>query len=229
MTPDSYLLVFALAFLSCVLATPVVTRLAVRLGAIDRPDQYRRIHKGATPRMGGLGLAVGVAAGVLPLVLGGLLPPWPGLTEWSSTLGWVAGAAAIVLVLGVVDDTVGVGPRAKLLGQAAAVMVLYAGGIRIESVEFLGVELPLSFPLRLALPGAGLGVTIDPPSMLLTLFWFLGCMNIWNLIDGMDGLASGVGLLVTGDDDARGLLAEQLRLGPDGGLAGRRPGGLPAL
>ena len=198
MTPDSYLLVFAVSFLSCVLATPLVTRFATWAGAIDRPDQFRRIHQGDTPRLGGLGLAVGVVAGLSTLILGEYLPQWPGAPAWVASLGWVASAGLLILVLGVVDDTVGVGPRAKLIGQSAAVLILYAGGIRIESVEFLGAELLLSVPLHLPLPGLETIVTVDPLSIALTLFWFLGCMNIWNLIDGMDGLASGVGLLVAG-------------------------------
>ena len=198
MTLDSYLLVFAASFLSCVLATPLVTRIATWSGAIDRPDQFRRIHKGATPRLGGLGLAVGVTAGLATLILGEYLPQWPGASAWVASLGWVASAGLLILVLGVVDDTIGVGPRAKLLGQGAAVLILYAGGIRIESVEFLGLELSLSIPLHLPLPGLETLVTVDPLSIALTLFWFLACMNIWNLIDGMDGLASGVGLLVAG-------------------------------
>ena len=44
----------------------------------------------------------------------------------------------------------------------------------------------------------GIPVELAFPSLLITVLWFLGCMNIWNLIDGMDGLASGVGLLVSG-------------------------------
>jgi UDP-GlcNAc:undecaprenyl-phosphate GlcNAc-1-phosphate transferase len=198
MTPDSYLLVFALSFLGCVLATPIVTRLAILAGAIDRPDQFRRIHKGATPRLGGLGLATGLATGLGTLVLGGLMPGWPGLVAWADSLAWVGMAAGVVLLLGVVDDTVGVGPRSKLVVQGVAVLLLYAGGIRIESVELLGLELSLSLPLEFALPGRGDQLIVDLPSIVVTLLWFLGCMNIWNLIDGMDGLASGVGLLVAG-------------------------------
>ena len=62
---NGYLMIFALAMMGCVLATPVVTHFAAWVGAIDRPDQFRRIHKGAIPRLGGLGLAFGIAAGVL--------------------------------------------------------------------------------------------------------------------------------------------------------------------
>ena len=59
--------------------------------------------------------------------------------------------------------------------------------------------------------------------------WFLGCMNIWNLIDGMDGLASGVGLLVSGTLMLVALRQGNDRLGGPGRRAGRQPGGLPAL
>ncbi len=54
---NGYLMIFALAMMGCVLATPLVTQIASWVGAIDRPDQFRRIHHGAIPRLGGLGLA----------------------------------------------------------------------------------------------------------------------------------------------------------------------------
>jgi len=195
MSPDPYLLVFALSFLGCVLSTPVVRRLAVAAGAIDRPDQFRRVHKGATPRLGGVGLAIGVAGGLGVLILVAL-PAWPGLSEWAARFGAVALAGAVVLLVGAWDDTIGLGPRAKLLGQTAAVVILYAGGIRIGSVAFFNFELTLSLPIDLEI--AGRLVTLDPIGFLITMLWFLACMNIWNLIDGLDGLASGVGLLVSG-------------------------------
>ncbi len=85
----------------------------------------------------------------------------------------------------------------KLLGQAIAVLTLYLGGIQIRSIEILSLKLDLGFPAvhfsLWAFP-----VDLALPSLLVTMFWFLGCMNIWNLIDGMDGLAAGVGLLVSG-------------------------------
>ncbi len=72
---NAYLLIFAVAFMGCVLATPVVTRIAFWAGAIDKPDQFRRIHKAATPRLGGLGLAFGLLMGILVVVLGGISTP----------------------------------------------------------------------------------------------------------------------------------------------------------
>ena len=65
MISNLYLMIFAVAMTGCVLATPLVTWVATWVGAIDRPDQFRRIHQGAIPRLGGLALAMGVAAGTI--------------------------------------------------------------------------------------------------------------------------------------------------------------------
>lgn len=195
MTSNLYLLVFAVAFMGCVLSTPMVPRIAAWAGAIDRPDQFRRVHKGAVPRMGGLALALGLAASISPLIIGGYLREWPGFEVWWSKVWSIVGAGIIVLLVGAYDDARGMKPKVKLLGQSLAVLVLFLGGIRINGVMLLGLSIPLSFPVPLALGPVSL--VLDPVSFLVSLFWFLACMNIWNLIDGMDGLASGVGMIVS--------------------------------
>ncbi len=194
---NAYLTIFAIAMTGCVLTTPFVTWLANQVGAIDRPDQFRRIHKGAVPRLGGLALAFGVLLGVLlPVVveswrLGSIDPLAAG-----RRLG-LFGSAALILIVGFVDDTRSLSPRIKLLGQALAVLLLYAGGIRIQAVEMFHLDLNLA-AASLNFHLFGHPVVIEPLTLVATLFWFLGCMNVWNLIDGLDGLASGVGLLVSG-------------------------------
>jgi UDP-GlcNAc:undecaprenyl-phosphate GlcNAc-1-phosphate transferase len=197
MMSNVYLLVFAIAFMGCVLATPMVTRIAAWAGAIDRPDQFRRIHKGAIPRMGGLALAFGLVLSLVPILMGGQLrqsaefAPWWG-RQWAVLL-----AGAIVLGVGSLDDARGVRPKPKLLGQALAVLVLILGGIQIKELRLFDHSLVLSAPVSFTLPWLQRAIVLDPPSIAVTMLWFLGCMNIWNLIDGMDGLASGVGLIVT--------------------------------
>ena len=109
----------------------------------------------------------------------------------------ILSAALIVLVVGFVDDTRSLGPRVKLLGQALAVLILYLGGIRIQTIDVLGLNIDWAIR-RVTFSVLGFPIDLALPSLLVTMFWFLGCMNIWNLIDGMDGLASGVGLLVSG-------------------------------
>ena len=194
---NGYLMIFALAMMGCVLATPLVTKIASWVGAIDRPDQFRRIHVGAIPRLGGLGLALGIIAGTI-------LPHFSGSSRLISLslsdvhYEWVIlSAALIILVVGFVDDTRSLGPRVKLLGQALAVLVLYLGGIRIQTVDVLGINLDLSSP-SVDFSLLGTSMNLGALSLAVTMLWFLGCMNVWNLIDGMDGLASGVGLLVSG-------------------------------
>jgi UDP-GlcNAc:undecaprenyl-phosphate GlcNAc-1-phosphate transferase len=197
MISNVYLTIFAFAMLGCVLATPLVTWVANRVGAVDRPDHFRRIHQGAIPRLGGLALAFGVAAATV-------------LTHLDESLGFRAAggfeipyhsalliAAMVILIVGFIDDTRSLGPRIKLLGQGLAVLTLYLGGLRIRSIEFLSLNLDLGFP-GVRFDVLGFPVDLALPSLLVTMFWFLGCMNIWNLIDGMDGLAAGVGLLVSG-------------------------------
>ena len=194
---NGYLMIFAMAMMGCVLATPLVTKIASWVGAIDRPDQFRRIHVGAIPRLGGLGLALGIAAGTI-------LPHFSGSTRLVSLRlpdvhhEWVILCAAlIILIVGFVDDTRSLGPRVKLAGQALAVLILYLGGIRIQTIDVLGSNLDLGASgVEFSLLGMPMNGAI--PSLAVTMLWFLGCMNVWNLIDGMDGLASGVGLLVSG-------------------------------
>jgi UDP-GlcNAc:undecaprenyl-phosphate GlcNAc-1-phosphate transferase len=97
---NGYLTIFAMAMMGCVLATPLVTHFAAWVGAIDRPDQFRRIHRGAIPRLGGLGLALGIAAGILVPHL--TETPWSIVTqlpqlhhEWAILI-----AALIILAVG---------------------------------------------------------------------------------------------------------------------------------
>ncbi|MBX6313724.1 MAG: undecaprenyl/decaprenyl-phosphate alpha-N-acetylglucosaminyl 1-phosphate transferase [Isosphaeraceae bacterium] len=199
---NACLLAFAVAFMGCVFFTPVVTRIASRLGAIDRPDQFRRVHKGAIPRLGGLGLAFGLGLSIVTIVTGGYLRDgsrFIDLWTWWWNQWPVMLATAIVLAVGIIDDTWGMRPRLKLLGQAIAVLALILGGIQIRGVVLLGVNIPFDFAPNSA--PSFLDLPLHPgalPMVLVTLFWFLGCMNVWNLIDGMDGLASGVGVLVSG-------------------------------
>ncbi len=197
MISNTYLMIFAVAMSGCVLATPLVTWVATWVGAIDRPDQFRRIHKGAVPRLGGLALALGVATAIF-LTQRNVPFRQQLIGELDTHFHWtLLLATIIILVVGFVDDTRSLGPRVKLMGQALAVLTLYAGGIRIEAIDVLGFNIDLGFP-SLHFSALGYAWHLALPSVFITLLWFLGCMNVWNLIDGMDGLASGVGLLVSG-------------------------------
>ena len=192
---NGYLMIFALAMMGCVLATPLVTQIASWVGAIDRPDQFRRIHTGAIPRLGGLGLALGIAAGTV-------------LPHLSGSSRFVGCRCRICIMSGRSwrrADHPGSGIRRRHTIDRAACQAAGAGPGRAD-------PLPGGHPdpdHRCARPelrsGTAqhlfdlLGMTVDLalPSLLVTMFWFLGCMNVWNLIDGHG--RTGVGRRAAGE------------------------------
>ena len=168
-----YLLVFAASAGVTFAVTPLVRRLALRLGWIDHPSD-RKVHPKPTPTAGGLAMYLGVAAGLLAARV---IPFLSGLHETSSELDAAFVAATIVVVLGLVDDTRGVSAIGKLAGQ------VLAAGI----VVLLGVQL-----LYFYFPGQGV-LSLSPDlAVPLTVLWIVALMNAVNLVDGLDGLAAGM-------------------------------------
>lgn len=170
---------FLVAALVVLLSTPTVSALARDLGILDRPSG-RKVHREAIPRVGGVAifLGVGIAMGSV-LISGTALGR---LIHWdvSRVSLWVG--ATLAFGLGFIDDLRRLQPRVKLLVQAAAALVAYAGGVRIQGLLFpWGAQWELGI---LSLP--------------VTLFWFVLLMNAINLIDGLDGLAAGVSLFACG-------------------------------
>ena len=162
------------AFIASILLTPLVKRLAFRIGAVDAPN-YRKVHARIMPRLGGLAIFLAFLIGIAmlyPFLIGVL--PWH--TSEYSLLAIIIGAC-IIVATGVIDDMREISAKAKMLGQlAAALIVIFVGGIQIDEVNlpFVG---ELDFGL-LSIP--------------LTILWIIGITNAINLIDGLDGLAAGV-------------------------------------
>jgi len=164
--------VLILGFSACLLSlllTPLVRDWSKRRGLMDLPGA-RRAHRNPTPRTGGV--AVTLAYG-LPLV--GLALSQLNAADQVSVPDVIRllPAALLVFAVGLVDDLVNIRPWQKLLGQALAAGLAYQAGVRFTSVA--GTQLPAFLPLP------------------LTMVWLIGCANSFNLIDGIDGLASGVG------------------------------------
>jgi UDP-GlcNAc:undecaprenyl-phosphate GlcNAc-1-phosphate transferase len=143
--------------------TPLVAKLAVRIGAVDEPRD-RGLAAQPTPLLGGLAILAGV------LVAAAIFLP---ITH--ETRGILLGGALIALV-GAIDDVVDLPPQWKLLGQVVAAVIPVASGVRVENVTlpFLGA------------------LEFDQLGGVLTVIGLVGLMNVVNFSDGVDGLAAGV-------------------------------------
>ncbi len=160
---DRALIAFVLALALTAALTPLVARLARRVGALD-PVQERGLASEPTPLLGGLAILAGVlVAGVLLL---------PATTEMRGILI----AAVLITIVGLLDDLVDLPPQLKLLGQVAAGLICVLSGVRVDDFTF-------PFVGRVDLGDLG-----GP----LTLIGLVLIMNVVNFSDGVDGLAAGV-------------------------------------
>jgi len=172
----SFIALSACAFILTVLLTPLSRKLALRYGWLDQPDTSRKKHTAPVPRTGGVAIALAYAASFAIL----MLAPGPAGAQVHSGLRIVwtlLPAAVVIFITGLLDDLAGLTARQKLFGQTLAAVLACLGGVQIQSLA------------GLMLPG-WLGVPV-------TVLWLVCCTNAFNLIDGIDGLASGLGLLAS--------------------------------
>lgn len=173
---SAFIVLAAFAFFFTLMATPLLSSLALRFELVDSPNDPRKSHAVPVPRIGGaaifvgyiaafgaLALSSGYGAEVLHRAIPRLVAIGPGLL--------------IVFGVGLWDDIGGLGPYGKLAGQLAAAIYVTWNGVYIP---VLGSYL-LS-PL-IAIP--------------LSIVWLIGCTNAFNLIDGLDGLAGSVGFFAS--------------------------------
>lgn len=168
-----YLVVFAASAVASFVATPAVRLLSLRLGWIDRPSD-RKVHPRPTPTAGGLAIFLGIAVG---LGVSRLFPFLSRLFETTSDPDAALVAGLVILVLGVMDDTLGVSALGKLAGQVLAAGMLVLFGVQLLYFYF---------------PGQGILVLSPDLAVPLTVLWVVAMVNAVNLIDGLDGLAAGM-------------------------------------
>ncbi|MBI2480748.1 MAG: undecaprenyl/decaprenyl-phosphate alpha-N-acetylglucosaminyl 1-phosphate transferase, partial [Planctomycetia bacterium] len=198
---------FVTAFATSVLLTPLVRKLARRFDIVDRPDKHRKLHVQATPLGGGVAvlLAFLVAIGVVLA----FSDSQRGMIQQNlSFLVGIISSALVICTVGLIDDRFNLRGRQKLFGQVFAASILLASGLVIEKVQMFDLTIDLGL---LAVP--------------FTMFWLLGAINALNLLDGMDGLATSVGFVVSLAVSALAMLAGHpseafLALAIAGGLAG---------
>ena len=168
-----------LAILTSIILTPLVRWAATRLDIVDRPDRQRKVHERAVPLGGGVVVLVSLTVAVLAAVI--VPNPWQdALWAKSPFLIGLFLSAVVLCAVGLLDDRTGLRGRQKLAGQVVAVCILMASGLIIEDIRIFDWSIHLGL---LALP--------------FTLFWLLGAINALNLIDGMDGLATSVGIILS--------------------------------
>jgi UDP-GlcNAc:undecaprenyl-phosphate GlcNAc-1-phosphate transferase len=164
------------ALLVAALATPLAARLSFVVGAIDRPNERKVSVRPNIPRLGGLAVALGTAAGVGAALL---LEPAP--ADAGRLWGLLAGAA-LVLAIGATDDRFSLPAWPKLVVEIAAAGIAFAAGFQIER---------FSDPITRSV------WYFDPwLSWLLTTAWIVVVTNSFNLIDGLDGLCAGVSAII---------------------------------
>lgn len=170
------LLLSAFLFVIALLGTLVTIRSVIAVARIkhlfDEPSEVRKIHIYRTPNLGGVGMYCTFVFSTALIIPNNYLP------YFNSFIA----ASMIIFAIGLKDDLVGLGPTKKFLAQIFAALILsYLGNVRITSFYgLLGVN-EISYPL----------------SILITVLVNIFIYNAINLIDGIDGLAGGIGLLAT--------------------------------
>jgi UDP-GlcNAc:undecaprenyl-phosphate GlcNAc-1-phosphate transferase len=183
------LILFVLGFLICVLLTPWVIKLAHRANlGLDAPNENRKRHEVPIPRLGGMPIISALSIGLL-LILSTM-------PEASTSFFPVLLGSVCMCGLGLWDDFKALGARKKLIGQIAIAALVYWMGLRIDRVTYPGDKWCVYLPRSL--------------SMFLTIFWLIALPNVINLIDGFDGLASGLGLFMAVTLGIAGWLNEQM-------------------
>ena len=173
---------FLLAFITAFVITPYTIRLAKKTGAVDVPAD-RRVNKKPMPRLGGLAVIAGFLISAIYLIISMFIEKKIDFTQdgiITKLIGFFIG----LVILGItcfVDDVKGIKPIVKLAGQILAAIAVVKSGLLIDNFTIPFKENNL--------------VLNEVFSYILTIGWIIGITNAINLIDGLDGLSSGITLI----------------------------------
>jgi UDP-GlcNAc:undecaprenyl-phosphate GlcNAc-1-phosphate transferase len=156
------------AFLIALILTPIVRDTFRSYNMVDRPGQ-RKVHAYPIPRVGGIAIAIAYG---FALLTGAATEP-----ESSAAIWKVLPGATLVFLTGLIDDFFSLRPLFKIVGLVAAASVVFWNGLHIGDLATQPLPIWLDYPL--------------------TVFWLLLTSNALNLIDGLDGLCAGMGLMAT--------------------------------
>ncbi|HUP82911.1 MAG TPA: MraY family glycosyltransferase [Candidatus Limnocylindria bacterium] len=161
------------------LLTPIAIRLAPRLGAIDVPNDARRVHSRPIPRTGGLAVALSfVGVGALGLLANQFFHlTLPGRQVRTTEVAALFAGVIVGAAFGYLDDRLQLKARWQFIAQFALAGIALVGGVLIN---------------RLPEP---LGPITDAAAMAATTIWIVGMLNSVNFVDGLDGLLAGISLI----------------------------------
>jgi len=173
---------FVLAFITTFAITPLTIKLAQKIGATDKPKDERRINQITMPRLGGLAIIIGFLVSIIYLLIVLSVENTINLLEDNNNIkliGFLIGGLIIALVC-FIDDLKDLPPTVKLVAQIIAAVIVVVCGLRIENIN-------IPFLYKIGLPNIS--------SIIVTICWIVGITNAINLIDGLDGLSSGIALI----------------------------------
>lgn len=220
----SHVWVLLIAFIVTLSMTPVMRMLAIRNGIVDRPNEARKIHKMPIAYLGGVGVFLGIVAGIFWSYLAYYYPEVMGAEGVSAELSLeqpplplsILAGMTVIAVVGLIDDVVGTTPRVKIGGQmfAAAALAATDVGVKVGAGAILPIAKLIGIEPQLVGGVETVAFNIPLPIVLGTLdhihidliywagtaiiaFFVIGACNASNLIDGLDGLLSGVTAIAT--------------------------------
>jgi UDP-GlcNAc:undecaprenyl-phosphate GlcNAc-1-phosphate transferase len=170
---------FLAAAVVTALLTPLTIRFAKAIGAIDEPRE-RGLSDRPTPLLGGLAIFAGALVAGLVWLPAGYAAEQQGQL-WHGVLL----AAAVITLVGALDDRFELHPAMKLLGQVIAAVIVVHFGVAVKAIT-------LPFAGRLSFPDAG----FTNAGPILTVIGLVTMMNVVNFSDGVDGLAAGVCMII---------------------------------
>jgi UDP-GlcNAc:undecaprenyl-phosphate GlcNAc-1-phosphate transferase len=187
--------VLVFSFVAALPGTWLCKKIAIKFGAVDKPDGTVKTHKQPIAYLGGLGILLGFTAGIVAGIT--LLEQTEMFRLYLKLLIGILAGASVACFVGLIDDLFDIRPSRKIVGQILAAVILLTVGIRPNlSTVFtqVGIELPATLESILGVP--------------IVIIFVLGATNSLNLIDGLDGLCAGVTSIIT-----IGMLALAVHLG----------------
>ena len=172
---------FLLAFITSYVFTPYTIRLARKVKALDKPKD-RKIHKRIMPRLGGIAIVLGFLVSAIYLII--VMSIEKNLNIFTNNyyirlLGFFLGII-ILEILCYIDDTKGIKPIVKLIGQLLAAVVVVNSGVVMDKIVIVKANTIISNEILLNI---------------ISVIWIVVITNAINLMDGLDGLSSGVSLI----------------------------------